>query len=50
MLKKDPDRRPAYEDFLAFDFFLYEKTVKLIEKCNWTNNETFRKYFGRFKK
>ena len=50
MLKKDPDRRPACEDFLAFDFFLYEKTVKLIEKCNWTNNETFPKYFGRFKK
>ena len=21
MLKKDPDRRPACEDFLAFDFF-----------------------------
>ena len=49
MLKKDPDRRPACEDILTLDF-MYEKTVKLIEKCNWTNNETFPKYFGRFKK
>ena len=41
MLKKDPDRRPACEDILTLDF-MYEKTVKLIEKCNWTNNETFK--------
>ena len=40
MLKKDPDRRPACEDILTLDF-MYEKTVKLIEKCNWTNNEAF---------
>ena len=41
MLKKDPDRRPACEDILSLDF-MYEKTVELIKKCNWTENETFK--------
>ena len=41
MLKKDPDRRPACEDILTLDF-MYEKTVELIKKCNWTENETFK--------
>ena len=41
MLKKDPDRRVNAEDILCIDF-MYEKTVKLIEKCNWKDNETFQ--------
>jgi serine/threonine protein kinase len=41
MLKKDPDRRVNAEDILCLDF-MYEKTVKLIEKCNWKDNETFQ--------
>ena len=41
MLKKDPERRVNCEDILTLDF-MYEKTVKLIEKCNWKDNETFK--------
>ena len=41
MLKKDPDRRANIEDILTLDF-MYEKTVQLIEKCNWKENETFK--------
>ena len=49
MLKKDPDRRPNCEDILTIDF-MYEKTVKLIEKCNWQNNETFKNILEELKK
>ena len=41
MLKKDPERRATCEDILSLDF-MYEKTVQLIEKCNWKENETFK--------
>ena len=41
MLKKDPDRRVTAEEILCLDF-MYEKTVNLIEKCNWKDNETFQ--------
>jgi serine/threonine protein kinase len=48
MLKKDPDRRPACEDILTLDF-MYEKTVELIKKCNWTENETFKNILADLK-
>ena len=49
MLKKDPDRRPNCEDILTLDF-MYEKTVQLIEKCNWKDNETFKEILEDLKK
>ena len=42
MLKKDPERRANCEDILTLDF-MYQKTIELIEKCNWKENETFKK-------
>ena len=42
MLKKDPDRRVTAEEILSIDF-MYEKTVNLLERCNWKDNETFKK-------
>ena len=42
MLKKDPERRANCEEILTLDF-MYKKTVELIEKCNWKENETFKK-------
>ena len=41
MLKKDPERRATCEDILTLDF-MYQKTIQLIEKCNWKDNETFK--------
>ena len=48
MLKKDPERRATCEDILSLDF-MYEKTVQLIEKCNWKDNETFKKIIEELK-
>ena len=48
MLKKDPERRPNCEDILSLDF-MYEKTIQLIEKCNWKENETFKKLLDDLK-
>ena len=48
MLKKDPDRRPNCEDILSIDF-MYEKTLQLIEKCNWKDNETFKNILEELK-
>ena len=48
MLKKDPERRATCEDILCLDF-MYEKTVQLIEKCNWKENETFKKIIEELK-
>ena len=42
MLKKDPDRRVTAEEILSIDF-MYEKTVSLLDRCNWKDNETFKK-------
>ena len=42
MLKKDPERRANCEDILTLDF-MYQKIIELIEKCNWKENETFKK-------
>ena len=42
MLKKDPDRRVTAEEILSIDF-MYEKIVNLLERCNWKDNETFKK-------
>jgi len=42
MLKKDPDRRVTAEEILSIDF-MYEKTVNLLERSNWKDNETFKK-------
>ena len=42
MLKKDPDRRVTAEEILSIDF-MYEKTVNMLERCNWKDNETFKK-------
>ena len=41
MLKKDPERRPYCEDILSLDF-MYQKTIELIEKCNWKENKSFK--------
>ena len=49
MLKKDPDRRVTAEEILSIDF-MYEKTIQLIEKCNWKENETFKKLLEDLKK
>ena len=49
MLKKDPDRRVTAEEILSIDF-MYEKTVQLIEKCNWKENVTFKKLLEDLKK
>ena len=48
MLKKDPERRPNCEDILSLDF-MYEKTIQLIDKCNWKENETFKKLLDDLK-
>ena len=48
MLKKDPERRPNCEDILSLDF-MYEKTIQLIDKCNWKENETFIKLLDDLK-
>ena len=48
MLKKDPERRATCEDILTLDF-MYEKTAQLIEKCNWKENETFKKILEELK-
>ena len=42
MLKKDPDRRVTAEEILSIDF-MYENTVSLLDRCNWKDNETFKK-------
>ena len=42
MLKKDPDRRVTAEVILSIDF-MYENTVSLLDRCNWKDNETFKK-------
>ena len=49
MLRKDPEIRPNCEDILTLDF-MYEKTVQLIEKCNWKDNETFKEILEDLKK
>ena len=49
MLKKDPERRPNCEDILSLDF-MYEKTLQLIDKCNWKENEAFKKLLDDLKK
>ena len=48
MLKKDPERRATCQNILTLDF-MYEKTSKLIEKCNWKENETFKKILEELK-
>ena len=42
MLKKDPDRSVTAEEILSIDF-MYENTVSLLDRCNWKDNETFKK-------